>query len=144
MDKQTKLASEASQQMAKLHWEVEELRCNANRMRMEQEKWKQDMASLQQRLDDTQAQLEQYAKIDITPQKVSQSCVKIEQEIRIGAWGTVTQGVHYDQPVAVKLPHQVVLNQHILERETQLMTHVTFSIILQLFLKMNHMPSGLL
>lgn len=127
LDKQTKLASEASKQMAKLYQELEESRCNADRMR-------KNMANLQQNLDYTQAQLEQYsepAKTGITPQDVSHSCVKIRQEFRIGAWGTVTRGVYYSQPVAVKLPHKMILNQHILKREIQLMTNVRRSNLLK-------------
>ena len=88
------------------------------------------MADLQQRLDDAQAQLEQYSKhtvADITPWKVSRRDIQIVQEIGIGAWGTVARGVYHGQPVAVKWPHRYILSQHTLERlerETQLMTQV--------------------
>ena len=114
--------------------ERDEMRRNAERMRQtlaaEQDKWRQDMAILQQRLDEAQAQLERYsqsATADITPWKVSRGDVRIVQEIGIGAWGTVARGVCCGQPVAVKWPHQMILNQQTLERlerETQLMTQV--------------------
>ena len=114
--------------------EQENKRRSAERMRQtlaaEQDKWRQDMAIMQQRLDEAQAQLERYsqpATADITPWKVSRGDVKIVQEIGIGAWGTVARGVCCGQPVAVKWPHQMILNQQTLERlerETQLMTQV--------------------
>ena len=108
---------------------------NVQRMREalieEQERARQNEAVLQKRLEDTQAELQHYVsktvKPDITPWKVSRSDVRIVSEIGIGAWGTVASGVCNGQQVAVKYPHQLILNQDTLkrlERETELMTQV--------------------
>ena len=108
---------------------------NVQRMREalieEQERARQNEAVLQKRLEDTQAELQHYVsktvKPDITPWKVSRSDVRIVSEIGIGAWGTVASGVCNGQQVAVKYPHQLILNKDTLkrlERETELMTQV--------------------
>ena len=113
----------------------EQAQHNVQRMREalieEQERARQNEAVLQKRLEDTQAELQHYVskavKPDITPWKVSRSDVRIISEIGIGAWGTVARGVCNGQQVAVKYPHQLILNQDTLkrlERETELMTQV--------------------
>ena len=115
--------------------ELEQAQNNVQRMREalieEQERARQNEAVLQKRLEDTQAELQHYVskavKPDITPWKVSRSDVRIISEIGIGAWGTVARGVCNGQQVAVKYPHQLILNQDTLkrlERETELMTQV--------------------
>ena len=113
----------------------EQAQHNVQRMREalieEQERARQNEAVLQKRFEDTQAELQHYVseavKPDITPWKVSRSDVRIISEIGIGAWGTVARGVCNGQQVAVKYPHQLILNQDTLkrlERETELMTQV--------------------
>ena len=62
------------------------------------------------------------AKTDITPWKIYRRDVRLMGEIGVGARGMVN-----DQHVAVKYPHQLILNEDTLrrlERETELMTQV--------------------
>ena len=97
---------------------------------VQEEQWRQEMADLQRRLLDAEAQIHQFsepAQADITQWKTSLDNVRITEEIGIGAWGTVARGVYQGQQVAVKWPHRMILNQQTLERlerETQLMTQV--------------------
>ena len=67
------------------------------------------------------------AKTDITPWKISRRDVRLMGEIGVGAWGAVARGIVNGQRVAVKYPHQLILNEDTLrrlERETELMTQV--------------------
>ena len=115
--------------------ELEQTRNNLQRMRgtliEEQERARQNGAELQKRLADVQAELQCHVthpvKADITPWKVSRSDVRIVSEIGVGAWGTVARGTCNGQQVAIKYPHQLILNEDTLkrlERETELMTQV--------------------
>ena len=115
--------------------ELEQTRNNLQRMRValieEQERARQNEAELQRRLADAQAELQRHVthpvKADITPWKVSRSDVHIVSEIGVGAWGTVARGMCNGQQVAIKYPHQLILNEDTLkrlERETELMTQV--------------------
>ena len=112
-----------------------ELRNSLQRMREalieEQERARQNEAELQRRLADAQAELQRHVthpvKADITPWKVSRSDIRIVSEIGVGAWGTVARGTCNGQQVAIKYPHQLILNEDTLkrlERETELMTQV--------------------
>ena len=112
-----------------------ELRNSLQRMREalieEQERARQNEAELQRRLADAQAELQRHVthpvKADITPWKVSRSDIRIVSEIGVGAWGTVASGTCNGQQVAIKYPHQLILNEDTLkqlERETELMTQV--------------------
>ena len=116
--------------------ELEQTRNNLQRMRdaliEEQERARQNEAELQRRLD-AEAKLQHHVthpvKADITPWnwKVSRSDVHIVSEIGVGAWGTVARGTCNGQQVAIKYPHQLILNEDTLkrlERETELMTQV--------------------
>ena len=115
--------------------ELEQTRNNLQRMRValieEQERARQNEAELQRGLADAQAELQRHVthpvKADINPWKVSRSDVRIVSEIGVGAWGTVARGTCNSQQVAIKYPHQLILNEDTLkrlERETELMTQV--------------------
>ena len=85
---------------------------------------------LRRRLGDVQEAMhchEGSNKPDISPWKVSRSDVSIVSEIGVGAWGVVAKGTYNGQQVAIKYPHQLILNEDTLkrlERETELMTQV--------------------
>ena len=108
-----------------------ELEQTRNNLIEEQERARQNEAELQRGLADAQAELQRHVthpvKADITPWKVSRSDVHIVSEIGVGAWGTVARGTCNGQQVAIKYPHQLILNEDTLkrlERETELMTQV--------------------
>ena len=108
--------------------EVEQTR---NILIEEQERARQNETELQRGLADAQAELQRHVthpvKADITHWKVSRSDVRIVSEIGVGAWGTVVRGTCNGQQVAIKYPHQLILNEDTLkrlERETELMTQV--------------------
>ena len=108
-----------------------EARQFTERLTEEHERMRRNEIALQKKLDDALAKLQYYAsmtvKPDITPWKVARKEVKITEVIGVGAWGTVAKGVYNSQPVAIKYPHPLILNQDTLkrlERETELMTQV--------------------
>ena len=93
----------------------------------EQERARQNEAELQRLEAELQHHVKHPVKADITPWKVSRSDVRIVSEIGVGAWGTVARGTCNGQQVAIKYPHQLILNEDTLkrlERETELMTQV--------------------
>ena len=116
--------------------QLNQARGSENRMRIyaaEQERLRVEsqnlQQSLQQRLD---AALQIHSQpapntVDITPWNVPRRDVTVTKEIGRGGWGTVMQGTYSGKVVAVKLPHQDLLNHRLLERlatETRLMIQV--------------------
>ena len=64
---------------------------------------------------------------DISPWSVSRSEIQISEEIGRGGWGMVMRGKYKREAVAVKLPHQAILNHRLLDRlkrETRIMVQV--------------------
>ena len=104
-----------------------ELEQTRNNLIEEQERARQNEAELQRLEAELQRHVKHPVKADITPWKVSRSDVHIVSEIGVGAWGTVARGTCNGQQVAIKYPHQLILNEDTLkrlERETELMTQV--------------------
>ena len=110
---------------------AEEARIALQRMREAQAEREQE---LQRELHDAREALQRgvvptpgQPLTDITPWKISRNDVRLMGEIGVGAWGTVARGMYNGQQVAVKYPHQLILNEDTLrrlERETELMTQV--------------------
>ena len=105
------------------------LRQGIERLNAQQERLRLDNQSLQQRLD---AELKKHPQsvsdsTDITPWNVPRSEIQVMNEIGVGGWGTVARGMYRGQLVAVKWPHPLILNQHVVEclkRETRMMIQV--------------------
>ena len=97
-----------------------------------QQRYEAENGALQQRLEVALADLERYSQlapcpVNIDAWNVSRTDVRISREIGRGGWGVVMQGTYSDKTVAVKLPHQDLLNERLLERlkrETRLMIQV--------------------
>ena len=65
--------------------------------------------------------------VDITPWNVCRSDISALQEIGRGAWGVVMRGTFRGNSVAIKLPHQDILNHRLLDRlkrETRMMIQI--------------------
>ena len=85
--------------------------------------------TLQERLDDAQRELQIRSPetVDITPWNVPRNNIRTSEEIGRGGWGVVMRGTYKGDSVAVKLPHQDLLNERLLERlkrETRIMIQV--------------------
>ena len=64
---------------------------------------------------------------DISPWNVSRTEIQTSEEIGRGGWGMVMRGKYKTEAVAVKLPHQEILNHRLLDRlkrETRIMVQV--------------------
>ena len=85
--------------------------------------------ALQERLDDAQRELQMRSPeaVDITPWNVPRNDIRTSEELGRGGWGVVMRGTYKGDSVAVKLPHQDLLNERLLERlkrETRIMIQV--------------------
>ena len=81
--------------------------------------------SLHQRLESLQHKASQ--SDDIAPWNVPRKDIHIKNEIGRGSWGVVMKGTFKKETVAVKQPHQDILNDKLLERlkrETQVMIQI--------------------
>ena len=98
-----------------------------------QQRFETENQALQWRLNAALTDLERYSQqsaphpVDIGPWNVSRGDVQVSEEIGRGGWGTVVRGIYCGKHVAVKLPHQDLLNPRLLvrlKRETRLMIQV--------------------
>ena len=106
------------------------------RMRLEfqthQQRFETENQALQQRLETALADVERLSQsasppANIDAWNVSRSDVRVSRDIGRGGWGVVKQGTYGGKTVAVKLPHQDLLNERLLERlkrETRLMIQI--------------------
>ena len=106
------------------------------RLRLEYEnlhqRFQRETQTLQQRLESALADLEKRPvpsshPVNIDPWNVPREDVSVSQEIGRGGWGEVRLGTFGGRTVAVKIPHQTLLNERLLERlkrETRLMIQV--------------------
>jgi ubiquitin thioesterase CYLD len=127
--KNEELRSELNDQARAHTAELERMRleCQTHQQRFETEN-----QALQQRLETALADVERLSQsasppANIDAWNVSRSDVRVSREIGRGGWGVVMQGTYSDKTVAVKLPHQDLLNERLLERlkrETRLMIQV--------------------
>ena len=95
----------------------------------ESERLREDYESLQRRFDSALAELQSCSHKspqpgNISPWNVPRNEIQMLEEIGRGAWGTVMKGIFGREVVAIKLPHQNILNRRVLERlkrETRMM-----------------------
>ena len=88
--------------------------------------------TLQERLDSALAELQRTERrspeaIDIAQWNVPRNDIHTDEEIGRGAWGVIMRGTYRGNSVAVKLPHQDILNEHLmrrLKRETLIMIQI--------------------
>ena len=127
--KNEELQSELNDQARAHTAELERMRleCQTHQQRFETEN-----QALQQRLETALADVERLSQsasppANIDAWNVSRSDVRVSREIGRGGWGVMKQGTYGGKTVAVKLPHQDLLNERLLERlkrETRLMIQV--------------------
>jgi hypothetical protein len=92
-----------------------------------QARLRRENESLRERLGQLERFSQKTPQPDITQWNVPRSDVLMIKEIGRGAWGTVMRGRCRGEAVAVKLPHQDILNRRLLERlkrETRVMIQI--------------------
>ena len=138
--KYLRLASEMEQvaqqnQKAQQHLQEEcsQLQGQRDKARQSEQELRQQVERLQDRLQTTQAEMQQLRSApQVTTQevefwKVPRKEVKIASHIGEGAWGYVAKGTFRGQDVAVKWPHERLLDPYTinrLRREVRIMAQV--------------------